>query len=117
MTIATALVRVLLSAFYALLALLLEFLIAGLFNWVGFAWPLRMLLDPGQNLYWFLVERGFYAYSSRLFVDTGFALKFDWVLNFLLFVWLFFSFPSLLKGWSSLGESRQGTVDQHFWMK
>jgi hypothetical protein len=98
-TIAMFILRLFFSACLALLALVAEFLFAGFFNWLGFAWPLRLLLDPGQNLYSYLVTHGFYGYSDQLLADMIFALKFDFVLNFLLFVWVLFSFPSSIERW------------------
>ena len=85
-----------------------EFLFAALLNGIGFGWPLRLLFDPGEKLYLYLLTNGFYSSSNDLLVDMNFALKLDFVVNFLLFVWIFFSFPNLLERWipakANLGE-------------
>ena len=85
MTIRKALILILVSAFSAIVAFFVEFSCAALLSWVGFGWPVRMLLYPGENLYRYLLSQGFYPHSSKLFIDMIFALKFDLVLNFLLF--------------------------------
>lgn len=107
MKVSTALFRMFLAACCAFFALAAEAILAAFFNWIGFTWPERLLLKPGENLYLFLVEQGFYAYSGQLLVDMVFAVKLDLVLNFLLLVWIFFSFPGLLERWNPVKVSPQ----------
>ena len=117
MTIRKALVQLLFSAFFALVALVVEFLFAGFLSRFGFEWPARLLLDPGEHFYQFLLAQGFYPYSSNLFVGTVFALKLDWLVDFLFFVWLFFLFPDLPKKWIPLNVGPKRSERQYFWMK
>jgi hypothetical protein len=117
MTIRKALILILVSAFSAIVAFFVEFSCAALLSWVGFGWPVRMLLYPGENLYRYLLSQGFYPHSSKLFIDMIFALKFDLVLNFLLFVWLFFSFPDLPRRLIPLKAEPRKPENQPSWMK
>jgi len=117
MTIKKTLSGLFLSALFALVALFVEFLGAALLNFMGFGWPLHLFLDPGANLYAYLVAHGFYPYSGKLLIDLDFAVKFDLVLDFLFFAWLFFSFPDLPKKWISLKINPGKFERTPSWMK
>lgn len=117
MTIGKALLQIFWAAAFAPVALLMEFSCAALLNWIGFGWPLHLLLDAGEGLYWQLVKNGFYAYPSgflNLFVGLDFALKLDLTVNFLLFVGLFSSLPELPKRWIPLMTELRENKKRYF---
>jgi hypothetical protein len=117
-TIKKALFLLFASVFSAIVALFMEFSCATLLNWIGFGWPAHLLLDPGENFYQFLLAQGFYSYSSNLFSsDMVFAVKLDLVLNFLFFVWFFFSFPDLPSRWIPQRAEPRKSEHQPSWMK